>query len=294
MKRIQTAAYISICLIIFSFSASAKKEEIKLFLFKGESYTYLISQENTVEPSDGASAMHQKVALRIRQTVVNRLATGNYQMEAAFIGFSTQFENQGRKYRYNSDTVDVRNKLYKSLEFLNHVKLNFEVSPEGVVSNITGFEEVKKRMDIDPFLKGILWTFSNTQFLVDFFNYFPLARVEAGDKWTNASVMPELKNYPYDIQHTLKSASEKEIRLDHQASFTYSTEIAETDTMLNHVTQKITQEGSISISPSTKMPVSSDITQQIHLTAYQDRPSASRKIDPVTMVTRTQITRVKK
>lgn len=294
MKRIQTTILISICLIITGFTASAKKEEIKLFLFKGESYTYLISQESTVEPSDGASAMRQKVALKIRQTVLNRLASGNYQMEAAFIGFSTKFENQGRKYSYNSDTVDVRNKLYKSLEFLNHVKLNYEVSPEGIVTNITGFEEVKKRMEIDPFLKGILWSFNNTQFLADFFNYFPMTRVETGDKWTNSSVMPELKNYKYDIQHTLKSLSEKEIQLAHQASFTYSAEIAENDTMVNHVTQKITQEGSISISPNNKMPVSSNIIQKIHLSAYQDRPSASQKITPVTMVTKTQITRIKK
>lgn len=294
MKRIQTIVFISICLVIISFSASAKKEEVKLFLFKGESYTYLISQENSVEATEASAGMHQKVALKIQHTVVNHLPTGVYQMEAAFTGFSTKFDSQGRKYSYNSDTVDVRNKMYKVLEFMTHVKLTYEVSAEGVVSNIKGFEVVKNRMDIDPFLKSILWSFGNTQFLVDFYNYFPLSRVGVGDKWTNSSVIPEMKNYQYDIHHTFKSETEKEIRLAHEASFKYSTDIAENDSTVNHVTQTISQQGSISISQSNKMPVSSDMIQKIQLSASQDKPSATKQIAPVTMVTKTQITRVKK
>ena len=294
MKRIQAAVLLSICLIISAFTVNAQKQEIKLFLFKGESYTYLISHENTIEGPDAAQSMHQKVALKIQHTVVNHLPTGNYQMEAAIIGFSTRFANQGRKYSYNSDTVDVRNKLYPVLEFLNHVKLTYEVSPEGVVSNIKGFEVIKNRTDADPFLKGMLWSFNNPQFLVDFFDYIPLTRVEKGDKWTNSATMPEMKNYQYDIQHIFQSESEKELRLAHSASFNYSTDIAENDSIVNHVTQNVTQEGYISINPNTKMPISSDILQKIQLSAYQDRPSVSKKIDPVVMITKIQITRVKK
>lgn len=294
MKRIQTTLLISICLIIFSFTTIAKKEEIKLFLFKGESYTYVISQENAIDGKDGAPSLHQKVELKVRHTVLNRLPSGNYEMEAAYIGFNTKFESQGRKYRYNSDTVDVRNQMYKVLEFMTHVKLNYEVSPDGVVSNITGFEAIKNRMDIDPFLKSILWTFGSTQYLVDFYNYFPLKSVQPGDKWTNSTIMPEMKNYKYDIQHAFKSESEKEIQLAHEVSFKYSTEIAENDTMLNHVTQIVTQEGGITISKNNKMPVSYNIVQKIQLSAYQDRPSFSKKIEPVEMITKTQITRVKK
>lgn len=293
MKRIQRSIFISICLIIISFTANAKKEEMKLILFKGESFTYLISQENSIEGTEETTPMNQMVSLRIRHTVIDRLPSGNYLMEAAYVGFSTKFKNQGRKFSYNTDTVDVRNKLYKSLNFMNGVKLTYEVSPEGVVSNIKGFEVIKDRTDIDPFLKGILWSFGNTQFLSEFFNYVPRDNVGIGSKWTNSSEMVELNNYKYDIHFTLLSKTEKEIKLAHEASFNYSTEIAVNDSTRNHIKQVVTQEGNICISPNNRMPISSDIIQKIQLSATQDISSVSRKIAPYLLTTKIKMIRVK-
>lgn len=293
MKRISSSIFIFIYLIIISFTANAKKEEMKLILFKGESFTYLISQENSIEGTQETAPMHQMVSLRIRHTVIGRLPSGNYEMEAVYLGFSTKFKNQGRKFSYNTDTVDVRNKLYKVLNFLNGVTLSYEVSPEGEVSNIRGFEVVQNRTDSDPFLKGMLWSFGNTQFLSEFFNYVPHKSVGIGSKWTNSSEMVELKNYKYDIQYTYLAKTEKEIKLDRETSFNYATEIAVNDSTVNHITQAITQEGNICISPKNMMPISSDMVQKIQLTAYHERPSVSKKIDPILLTTKTKMIRVK-
>ena len=293
MKREQLAILLTCSLIFLSLATTAKKDELKLWLLKGQSFTYLISQENSLQESQNMQLISQKMALKINHTVVDRLPNGNYQMQASIKSFGTEFDKFGMKYRYHSDTVDVRNKLYKTLNFLTDVKLSYELSPEGVVSKLTGFKLIKDKMEQDPQLNSILRSFGNEQFLIEFFHYVPFKDVEKGSKWTKSALLPELMDHQYEIQYSFKEQSEKEIKLGHDASFTFSMEVPVNDTIINHITEKGTQEGFIIIDPGTRMPVSSDIIQKIEISTYRNKPSAN-KVPPAQLTSKTKMIRVKK
>lgn len=293
MKSKQLTILLSFCLIFISLSTLAKKDELKLWLVKGQSFTYLISQENTLQERVNQPFISQKMALKINHTVVDRLPNGNYQMQAFIKSFGTEFDKFGSKFRYHSDTVDVRNKLYKTLNFLTDVKFSYELSPDGVVSKLTGFQLIKDKMEQDPQLNSILRAFGNEQFLIDFFHYVPNKDVETGSKWTKPSILPELMNHKYEIQYSFKEQSEKEIKLGYDASFTFKTQVPVNDTIINYISENGTQQGYINIDPKTRMPISSDITQKIHISTYKNKPSAN-KVDPALLTTETKMIRVKK
>lgn len=293
MKRKQLSILLSFCLIFLSVTATAKKDELKLWLLKGQSFTYVISQENMLQERVNEPLISQKMALKINHTVVDRLPNGNYQMQAFIRSFSTEFDKFGIKYRYHSDTVDVRNKLYKTLNFLTDLKLSYELSPEGVVSKLTGFQLIKDRMEKDPQLNSILRSFGNEQYLIEFFLYVPQKDVDAGSKWTKLAILPELMDHKYEIQYSYKEQSEKEIKIGHDASFTFSTNVPVNDTIINYINEKVTQRGFLTIDPRTRMPVSSDIQQEIQISTYRNKPSAN-KTDPALLTTKTKMVRVKK
>jgi hypothetical protein len=293
MKSKQLTILLFFCLIFISLSTLAKKDELKLWLVKGQSFTYLISQENTLQERVNQPLITQKMSLKINHTVVDRLPNGNYQMQAFIKSFGTEFDKFGKKYRYHSDTVDVRNKLYKTLNFLTDVKLSYELSPEGVVSKLTGFQMIKDKMEQDPQLNSILRAFGNEQYLMEFFHYVPFKEVETGSKWSKPAILPELMNHKYEIQYSFKEQSEKEIKLSHDASFTFKTQVPVNDTIVNYISENGTQKGFITIDPKTRMPISSDITQKIEISTYKNKPSAN-KVDPALLTTETKMIRVKK
>jgi hypothetical protein len=293
MKSTGLTILLSFCLIYISFTASAKKDELKLWLSKGQSFTYLISQQNILQEKINEPLISQKMTLKINHIVVDYLPNGNYLMQAFIKSFSTEFDQLGTKYRYYSDTVDVTNKLYKTLNFLTDVKFTYELSPDGVVSKLTGFKIIKDKMKQDGKLNSILRSFGNEQYLLEFFNYIPFKDVEAGSQWTKPAILPELMDLKYDIRYFFKEATEKEIKLSHDASFTFKTQVPLKDSIINHITEKGTQKGFINLDPRNRMPVSADITQKIRISTYLNKPPV-KETAPALLTTQTKIIRVKK
>lgn len=239
---------------------------MKLRLFRGEHYIYVITQENIIQENPQEEAMlDQKIALKIQQDVVERLGNGNYVIEASFVSFSLELKYNGKVSRYHSDTINVLNKYYKSLNFLTHIKLNYEVSPEGVVSNLTGFEPVKQKIETDPQLSGLLRSFGTEQFLLEFYNHVPLESVGVGDKWTGSGILPDMMNLKYDIRFTFKEALTQQMKLTHEASFNYSPEVPMEDGTTGKLKETGTQKGVLLIDPRTRMCLSSDIDQQLEI-----------------------------
>lgn len=292
MKSKPFKIILSFCLIFVSASASVKKDELKLWIAKGQSFTYLISQENTLREEANRPLISQKMTLKINHSVIDRLPNGNYQMQAFIKSFSTEFDRSGMKYRYDSDTVDVRNELYKTLNFLTDIKFNYELSQEGVVSQLTGFKLIKDKMKQDPKLNSILRSFGNEQFLIEFFQYVPFEDVGTGSTWIKPAILPELMNLKYDIQYSFKEATEQEIKLGHNASFSFTTEVPVNDTIVNHITENGIQKGFINIDPSNRMPISSDIIQKIEISINGNKPSVKTPA-PAILTTHTKMIRVK-
>lgn len=294
MKRFQLSALISLFLIFFiSFSALAKKEEMKLRLLKGEHFIYVITQENTMQKTPEEVLVSQTMALKIDHKVIDRQVNGNYLIEASFKSFSIELKYNGTVQRYHSDTVEWSNKLYKTLNFLTDIKLTYEVSPEGVVSKLTGFEPIKKKIETDPKLASLLRSFGNEQFLMELYNYIPAQPVGVGDKWTAEGIMPDLMNFKYNSQYTLKEATAQNLKLDQQASINFSTEMPAADGKTELVKETGTQKGTLILDPNTRMRLSSDIDQQMEITPGPSKQDGE-KILPIKLTNRIKTILVKK
>ncbi|HEY3370203.1 MAG TPA: DUF6263 family protein [Prolixibacteraceae bacterium] len=296
MNGIRLFAFIALCMIsLISSAAPDKKEEIKLRLFRGEHYTYDITQENTIKQDPGDEVMlSQKIGLKIRQDVIERLGNGNFVMEASFLSFNLFMDHKGIKQRYTSDTVNVQNKLYKSLNFLTTIKLNYEVSPEGVVSKLTGFETITEYIQFDPELSRLLRCFGSEEFMTEFYNYIPAQNVAVGDHWSAGGILPDMMKLKYDILYTLKEASVQNLTLNRGASFNYSTEVPLAGDKTGQLNETGSQKGILILDPKTHMCISSDLDQQIEINLPSENKPDEEKITPLKVNTRTKILLVKK
>lgn len=295
MKPSRLSVLITLCLIFFiSFTWAANKEEMKLRLFKGDRYVYVVSQENKMQESPQKVMMDQKMALKIDHSVIDRMANGNFLVQATFKSFTLELNYNGITQRYQSDTVDVTNKYYPILNFLTDVKLTYEVSPEGKVSKITGFEPIKKKIETDSRLASLIRFFGNEQFIRELYQYIPAAHVEVGDQWIGEGVMPDLMNLKYDIQFTLKEVSAQNLKLDQKASIEFSTEAPTQDGKSKLLVETGTQKGNLLLDPATRLCLSSDIHQQMEISAPGQNKEDGDPMPPITLISRTKVVMVKK
>jgi hypothetical protein len=268
---------------------------MKLRLFKGEHYTYVITQESSIQENPNEEAnLHQKLGMKIRQDVTDKLENGNFVIEATILNFNLELKYNGKITRYDSDTINVMNKYYKSLNFLTLYKFNYEVSPEGVVSKLSGFEPIKKKIENDPPLSALLRSFGSEQFLLGFYNYVPLKNVGVGDKWIGSGILPDMMNVKYDIHYSFKEALAQSMKLKQEASLNYSAEMPMKDGRTGKMRETGTQNGSLSIDPKTRMCLSSDINQQIMIILPTNEKLEGDKTAPVKIITQTKRLLVKK
>jgi len=267
---------------------------MKLFLNKGQHYIYLITQENTMEGKSGKIVMKQNMALKIDHEVIDQLPNGNYLIEASFKSFGIELNLDGKILRYHSDTIDVMNTMYKTLNFLTSVKLKYEVSREGIVSNLSGFEPIREKMKTDNKLSGLLRSFDHEQFILEMYNYIPTENVGVGSQWTKSGILPDLKDLKYDIKYSMKEASAQNLKLIQNASFSYSAELPKQSGMEGKMDEKGTQDGFLLINPITKMRISSDINQYIDVSIQEKTTEQTKKIPPRRITTHTTMVLVKK
>lgn len=295
MKRHHILILISFCLIFNSLTLSAKKEEIKLRLYRGAPFIYLITQESTILENPQAEPMlKQKTLLKVRHEVKEILGNGDAVMEASIVSFGLQLKYNGKSSHYHSDTVNVRNQYYKSLNFLTQVKLSYTVSPNGEVSKLTGFEPIKKKMEEDAQLSSLLRSFGSEQFILEFFNFIPQKEVGTGDKWISPGILPDLMNLKYDINYSLKEITEKDIKLTRQASFRTTTAAPMPDGTEGEIKQKGTQKGSLAVDTKSHMLIFSETDQQLELLLPGTDKKPDDKVVPIKITTYTKVERVKK
>lgn len=295
MKRIHILLLLSLGLILNSLTLSAKKEEIKLRLYRGVPFTYLITQESTIQENpEDEPMLNQKTSLKVKHEVKEILGNGDAVMEASIESFGLQLRYKGKSSHYHSDTVDVRNKYYKTLNFLNQVKLSYTVSPNGQVSKLSGFEPIKKKMEEDSQLSGLLRSFGSEQFILEFFNFIPQKAVDKGDKWISPGILPDMMNIKYDINYSLKEVTEKGIKLTRLASFKTTTAATMPDGSESEIKQKGTQKGSLTVDDKAHMLISSETDQQLEIFLPGKDKKADEKAVPIKIITHTKVERVKK
>lgn len=296
MNRISLYLLTAFCMIALLPGVSSAKTDLKLRLNKGARHIYVISQENQAIENDKAVEVEQKIALTIDHQVKDRLPNGNYSIELAFKRFSISMKHSQRKLRYDSDTVDVMNPLYKTLNFLTDVRLTYEVSPEGVVSKMKGFEPVKKEIEKNVQLGNMLRNFGNELYYAELYNYIPRKEVEVGEKWKATAVLPDINDLKCDIQYTLKEVSPQQIKIAQEATFKMATDLPTApDGTVSKVSENGTQKGSLIIDPKTNMRQSSTLTQSVNVLMTSEKNKQSQeKGRTLKLITQTTFALVKK
>jgi hypothetical protein len=296
MNRISLYLLFSICLFTFLPGISSAKSDMKLRLNKGARHIYVISQENQAIENEKVVEVEQKIALTIDHQVINLLPNGNYSIQLAFKRFSIFMKHSQRSLRYDSDTVDVMNPLYKTLNFLTDIRLNYEVSPEGIVSNLKGFDPVKKAIEKNAQLGNFLRNFGSELFYTELYNYIPKSEVEIGEKWKTTAVLPDLNNLKCEIQYTLKEATPQNLQLAQAASFKMTTDLpAAPDGSLSKVNENGTQAGSLVIDSKTNMRISSVLTQSVNVLMTTNKTEKNpEKSKTLKLITQTTFALVKK
>lgn len=296
MNRIPLCLSILFCLITFLPGISSAKSDMKLSLNKGARHIYVISQENQAIENDKAVEVEQKIALTIDHQVMDRLPNGNYAIELAFKRLSIFMKHDHKSLRYDSDTVDVMNPLYKTLNFLTDIRLDYEVSPEGTVSKLKGFEPLKKEIEKNVQLGNLLRNFGNELFFTELYNYIPKKDVEVGEKWKAMAVLPDLNDLKCEIQYTLQEVTPENLKLTQEASFKMSTDLPKApDGTVPKVSENGTQKGSLVIDPKTNMRLSSLLSQSVNVLMTTDRTKQdAEKTKTLKLITRTTFALVKK
>ena len=230
-----------------------------------------------------------KIALKIDHQVVGQLPNGNYRVEVFFKRFSIEMKLNSKVLRYDSDTVDVSNPLYKTLNFLTDVKLKYEVTPDGVVGKLVGFEPIKKQIEKDPRLGNLLLNVGSERFILELYNYIPKREVEAGEKWKSSIVLPDINDLKCDVQYSLKEVAPKSIKINQDASFQISYDLPDTPAgKMAKVTQNGTQSGTLVIDSKTNMRVSSLVTQSVTLLLVSKNDSqAEESVKKLNIVVKT-------
>jgi hypothetical protein len=297
MKVVWLPAWIVVVFVfVFSPEMLAQKMEIRLFLNKDAHYIYAITLENRLEQeANPQKNLDQTMTLKIDHHVIDRMNNGNYLVEASYKSFSLIMKNNQRVSTYYSDTVDVMNPYYKQLKFLTELKLSYEVSPEGAVSNLKGFENMKKHIDSDIRLANLLRSFGSELVINEMYNYIPMRPVQLNETWKAQAVLPDLMDLKYDLHYTLKEVSEKNLKIEQKAEFNFKPEEPISASGTNYrIEEAGTQNGELLINPKSGMRMSSKVDQVINITLTPKNPkSTNEKGDMMKLFTRQSIRQVR-
>lgn len=289
-------------ILIFVFAVSfqkaypADKQDLRLHLFRGARHFFLITQNSKAIEDGDKVQVEQNAALKIEHQVLEQASNGNYKIEVSFRRFSLQINYQDKISRYDSDTVDVRNPFYKTLNFLTDIKIYYEISPEGLISNISGFEPIKKKIADDKSLGGLLRNFGNEVIITEFYSYLSPGAKAIGENWKVQSVIPDLNNLNYEIQYTLKEVTPKNLVLRQNASFKMVADVPKSpDSAGGKISEKGIQEGKLNLDPKTNLRVSSSLTQTIDVVATLNATGSLKSQEkPMKIITKTSYELVKK
>lgn len=271
-KTILSIIFIVGVLLIAPGAFATNPQEIKLLLFKNARHIYTITQENSAIENGKKLEAAQTLLLKIDHRVADVLPNGNFRIELAIKRFAIMIRYENKILRYDSDTVDVTNPLYKMLNFFTDVQLNYEVSREGVVSKFSGFEPIETAVGKELMLKNILNDFGSKSFYTGLYNYIPKSVVQPGVSWVATGIIPELDQMQHDIKYTLKEVSPQSIVLLQESTFKMSSELpAEPSGEKPRVKQSGLQKGTLNLDPKTNMRVSSSLTQTVDASLIREK-----------------------
>ena len=278
----------------------AKKTEIKLNLEKGQQFEYVITATQkaatkNIDSESYSDNLNQKMEFTIHQVVLDILANGNYLIQADYKRLTFEIHSQGKNQKYDSDAQDNPPLLNSQLKNFTKIQLEFEVSPQGEVSNLKKSERFSKDTDTKARLTNIIKDFGSESILTEMFNYIPKTKVNQGDKWVVSSTLPDLNNRKYDFIYSLSEVSSNKIMLDFQADFNFETEkpiVMNGKSMM--VNQTGVQKGNIVLAADNNMPLSKVTDREINMQiATTDIVTKTKSVSQMKMTYKTSMKLIK-
>lgn len=244
---------------------------------------------------DKPAEIEQKMSLTINQVILDKLPNGNYLIQADYKKFTFEKKSPDIDQKYDSDASDNMQWLDDLLKGMTKLHLKYEVSSSGVVSNLTGFEDYTKNVDLNVKLFHVIRDFGTDQVIVQMFNYFPKTKVEIGEKWMTTATLPDLNNLKYDINYTLTEVSPENIKLEMMAKIKF---ISEKPVVQFNKEVKIeetgVQKGNVILNPINNMPLSSFVTQNMDmLISTTDTITKTKEVAQMKLLFKTSVKLVK-
>ena len=252
-------------------SLSAKKTTIKLNLIKGQQFEYVITKTKNAEPPAGSDneLFDQSMTLTLQLVVLEKLRDGNYLIQANYKRVIYEFLLQSTLRKYDTDVSYNEETPYDNLKDMTKILFKFEISPLGVVSNITGLDEFLNDKTLNVYVRDVCRRFGIKNIGAEIFNYIPKKKIEQGEKWVVSSPLPELNIPDYTIDYKLADTSPKEIKIEIHTNFQFeSPKPLWRDGHLEKFKDNITQNGDIIVDTKTSVLLSKKIYQKAEILLY--------------------------
>lgn len=289
MKSILPVIYCVVLLMGFSATINAQSYDIKLLLKPGTRFSYDITLDSKLEhQSNPTGDVQQTSTLTIDHLVKTILPSGNYLIEANYKRFRLKHKIGNRITTYHSDTIDVKNPFYKHLNFLPQVKFSYELSPKGVVSQLSGIESLTKHTDGNMSVINLLRHFGKQEIITEMYNYIPVKPIKLNDTWKIQALLPELMNLKYDVNYKLKETTPKNLKLELNSKFNFTKEDSiPGKNRIMKLEETGIQNGILQIDHATGLRTSSSVEQKVDMILKSKNTKTSEEqTDPAKIITR--------
>lgn len=265
MNKLKTLVTIALSIFIVGI-ASAKKADLTLNLTKGDFYNIKMEIHNDVNQQVMGQDMsiEQDILIKTQMHVIDVLESGDYLIEQKYSNIKLDMLMNDKE--MNIDSENVEEGKENPLSAITDLVISFEVSPQGIVDNVKGHDEMMEKLSTNPQIEGVLkGLVSNDQMHV-FFSYLPKNTVKPGDNYEVVLNNVELMNLSTTTYYTVEEINKKNVVLDVLTDFGMD---AGKSFQQNGMDLKMMasgkQMGNFIVSRKDGMPVSSDSDMDLHM-----------------------------
>ncbi|HKJ41870.1 MAG TPA: DUF6263 family protein [Sunxiuqinia sp.] len=278
MKKTKTALLVLFATICFAFSTQAiPKKLIRLNLEKGAVYEMTMNMTNNMDQEKMGQEikMKQDMQMITSMNVDDVLPNHNYLVSYKYNSIKMTMDVMGKTMTFDTDHPDEGNPALKVMEGLTKVDLQMELTPQGKVVNVKGFDKFSDIFGGNPQLKNMLKMFSDQEsFKANFsqtFNYFPDKKVGVGDTWDATQQFKSLMNMDIDMHFKVADVKKNAITLNVQSNINSDMPINQNG-MKMEMHMKGSQNGEMNIDLNDGMLTQSNMKQSISMLMKMKNP----------------------
>lgn len=265
MNKLKTLVTIALSIFIVGI-ASAKKADLTLNLTKGDFYNIKMEIHNDVNQQVMGQDMsiEQDILIKTQMHVIDVLESGDYLIEQKYSNIKLDMLMNDKE--MNIDSENVEEGKENPLSAITDLVISFEVSPQGIVDNVKGHDEMMEKLSTNPQIEGVLkGLVSNDQMHV-FFSYLPKNTVKPGDNYEVVLNNVELMNLSTTTYYTVEEINKKNVVLDVLTDFGMDAgKSFQQNGMDLTMMASGKQMGNFIVSRKDGMPVSSDSDMDLHM-----------------------------